>query len=175
MVTFLCGTILSTLGTGIAQESQRSERPNIVFILLDDLGFADVGFNAQLFGVETDVVTPNIDALAKRGTIFKQAYVPHPFCGPSRMGLMSGRMPHCYGGQKNLPDVAKNLEDYNDRGIPESETLISTVLKDVGYYTGCIGKWHLGSSQPFHPNTRGFDEFFRLCWWGSSILPIHHR
>ncbi len=148
-----------------------AERPNIVLILCDDLGYADVGFNAKHFGVETDVVTPNIDRLARRGTIFSQAYVPHPFCGPSRMGLLSGRMPHCFGGQKNLPDVAKNLEDYNEKGIPESETLISTVMQQAGYRTACIGKWHLGDAKPFHPNTRGFDHFFGFLGGGHQYYP----
>ncbi|MFT7512240.1 MAG: hypothetical protein ACI9QL_001448 [Candidatus Omnitrophota bacterium] len=111
--------------TALAQSS-----PNIVLIFCDDLGYADV-------------VTPHIDALARRGTIFKQAYVAHPFCGLSRMALLSGRMPPTFGGQKNLPDVAKLLEDYNQKGIPEGETLISTVLKQAGYATGCMGKWHV--------------------------------
>lgn len=155
----------------VALAEEESTRPNILLILCDDLGYADVGFNAQHFGVETDVVTPNIDSLARRGTIFTQAYVPHPFCGPSRMGLMAGRMPHCFGGQKNLPDVAKNLEDYNQRGIPESETLISTVLKQSGYRTGCIGKWHMGDAEPFHPNTRGFDEFYGFLGGGHLYYP----
>ena len=84
----------------------KAPRPNIILIFTDDLGYADVGFNADLFGVKTDVVTPNIDKLAKAGTIFKQAYVCHPFCDPSRMGLLSGRMPHTFGGQKNLPNHA---------------------------------------------------------------------
>jgi arylsulfatase A-like enzyme len=70
------------------------------------------------------------------------------------MALLSGRMPHPFGGQKNLPDVAKDLQDYNDKGIPESETLVSTVLQDAGYYTGCLGKWHLGTAAAFHPNAR---------------------
>ncbi|MFT5126151.1 MAG: arylsulfatase A-like enzyme, partial [Verrucomicrobiales bacterium] len=61
----------------------------------------------------------------------------------SRMALLSGRMPPTFGGQKNLPDVAKLLEDYNQKGIPEGETLISTVLKQAGYATGCMGKWHV--------------------------------
>ncbi len=146
-------------------------RPNILLILLDDLGFADVGYNAELFGVETNVVTPNIDALAKQGVMFKQAYVAHPFCGPSRMALLSGRMPHSYGGQKNLPNVAVNLEDYNEKGIPESETLISTVLQDAGYFTGCIGKWHLGEMKPFQPNTRGFGEFYGFLSGGHQYYP----
>lgn len=172
--TVILSLLALTIGSGSASGQSSAAtggRPNILLIFLDDLGYADVGFNADLFGVETDVVTPNIDALAKRGTIFKQAYVAHPFCGPSRMALLSGRMPHCYGGQKNLPDVAKNLEDYNERGIPENETLISTVLKEDGYSTGCIGKWHVGASKPFHPNTRGFDEFFGFVGGGHQYYP----
>lgn len=122
-------TLLANSEVSVEAQNTEEKKPNILLIFLDDLGYADVGFNAKLFGVETDVVTPNIDALANRSTIFKQAYVAHPFCGPSRMALLSGRMPHCYGGQKNLPDFAKHLEDYNEKGIPENETLMSTVLK----------------------------------------------
>lgn len=146
-------------------------RPNILLVVCDDLGYADVGFNAELFGVETDVVTPHIDALAKGGVIFKQGYVAHPFCGPSRMALLSGRMPHTYGGQKNLPDEAKHLRDYNEKGIPESETLIGTVLQGSGYATACIGKWHLGYAKLFQPNTRGFDEFFGFLGGGHMYYP----
>lgn len=179
LVLILTGSLVSVAsaeGVVIASPNQlRAEstasKPNIVLIFCDDLGYADVGFNADLFGVKTDAVTPQIDKLARGGTIFKQAYVAHPFCGPSRMGLLSGRMPHCYGGQKNLPDVAKNLHNYNSKGIPESETLISTVLKDAGYSTGCFGKWHVGSSKPFHPNTRGFDQFFGFVGGGHQYFP----
>lgn len=163
--------LVAVLFGGAHEAVAKAPRPNIIVIFTDDLGYADVGFNAELFGVETDVVTPNIDALAKAGTIFKQAYVAHPFCGPSRMGLLSGRMPHTYGGQKNLPDHAKNLADYNQRGIPTSETLISVVLQRAGYATACIGKWHLGFSKPFHPNTRGFDEFYGFLGGGHQYYP----
>lgn len=148
-----------------------SPRPNIVLILCDDLGYADVGFNAKHFGIDTDVVTPHIDALAKQGMIFTQAYVAHPFCGPSRMGLLSGRMPHCFGGQSNLPDVARNVRDFNQKGIPTSETLFSRVLQRSGYRTACVGKWHLGDSKPFHPLTRGFDEFFGFLGGGHQYYP----
>lgn len=165
ILTFLFGVIVGT------EVEAKAPRPNIILIFCDDLGYADVGFNAELFGVKTDVVTPNLDALAKAGTIFKQAYVAHPFCGPSRMGLLSGRMPHTFGGQKNLPDHAKNLADYNQRGIPTSETLMSTVLQRAGYATACIGKWHLGFSRPFHPNIRGFDEFYGFLGGGHQYYP----
>lgn len=172
VVAVLIGTFISAAADDASgQANSSAEKPNIILIFCDDLGYADVGFNADLFGVETDVVTPEIDSLARAGTIFRQAYVTHPFCGPSRMGLMSGRMQHAYGGQKNLPDVAKHLRDYNSKGIPESETLISTVLKEAGYSTGCIGKWHMGSSQPFHPNARGFDEFFGFVGGGHQYYP----
>lgn len=174
---FLSGVaslLIPLLATAYALGAEKAaDRPNIVLILCDDLGYADVGFNAQHFGVMTDVVTPNIDALAKRGTMFSQAYVAHPFCGPSRMALLSGRMPHCFGGQKNLPDVAKNLRDYNQKGIPESETLISTVLQSANYSTACIGKWHLGDAKPFHPVTRGFDQFFGFL--GGYVDYYRHR
>lgn len=169
MIRFFAIALLAFLS--FSESEADDSRPNILLIFLDDLGFADVGFNAKLFGVETDVVTPNIDALANAGTVFRQAYVAHPFCGPSRMALMSGRMPHCFGGQKNLPNESLDLEDYNEKGIPESETLISTVLQKAGYRTGCIGKWHLGVAKPFHPNNRGFDEFFGFLGGGHQYFP----
>lgn len=163
---------ISTAGSNaLAQRGTAAGGPNILLVFLDDLGYADVGFNAELFGVETDVITPNIDALAASGTVFRQAYVAHPFCGPSRMALLSGRMPHTFGGQKNLPNESLNLADYNQRGIPESETLMSTVLRDAGYATACIGKWHLGVAEPFHPNNRGFDEFFGFVGGGHQYYP----
>jgi len=163
--------LFTFFGASLVAGAETASRPNILLIFCDDLGYADVGFNAKHYGVDTDVVTPNLDALAKRGTIFSQAYVAHPFCGPSRMALLSGRMPHTFGGQKNLPDVAKNLEDYNEKGVPENETLISTVLQQSGYRTSCIGKWHMGDAKAFHPNTRGFDEFFGFLGGGHMYYP----
>lgn len=100
MTTFSAVLLAACIVNSTVNAAEKvATRPNIVLILCDDLGYADVGFNARHFGVETDVVTPNLDALAERGTIFSQAYVAHPFCGPSRMALLSGRMPHCFGGQ----------------------------------------------------------------------------
>lgn len=141
------------------------ERPNILFILADDLGYADVSFNTSA-GVTPEIVTPQLDHLATNGTIFTSAYVVHPFCGPSRMGLMSGRYPHDFGGPFNLPGTA-----YQDQGISTDETLISTVLQDSGYSTGVMGKWHMGEQPEHHPNARGFDEFYGFLgggqvYWG---------
>ena len=141
-------------------------RPNIVLILCDDLGYADVGFNGA-----QDITTPAIDALAKNGTIFSSAYVVHPFCGPSRMGLLAGRYPHSFGAPFNLPPTGSGFERYDDEGIPVGETLMGTVLQRAGYFTGAIGKWHLGFAPKFHPNQRGFDDFYGFLGGGHMYFP----
>ena len=145
-------------------------RPNILLILTDDLGYSDVGFNGA-----TDIRTPELDRLAEGGTVFSSAYVTHPFCGPSRMGLMSGRYPHTYGAPFNLPNSGQGIEEYNKEGIPVSETLISTVLQDAGYYTGAVGKWHMGIASQFHPNARGFDDYYGFLGGGHNYFPDQYR
>lgn len=147
-----------------------AERPNILVILCDDLGYADVGFNGS-----KDIKTPHLDSLAREGTIFTSGYVCHPFCGPSRMGLVSGRYPHQFGGQYNLPNSGKGMEQYNKEGIPVGETLISTVLQEAGYHTGAIGKWHMGLEPQFHPNARGFDDFYGFLGGGHLYFPEKYR
>ncbi|GAB5561408.1 MAG: hypothetical protein SynsKO_30550 [Synoicihabitans sp.] len=142
------------------------ERPNIVLILCDDLGYADVGFNGS-----PDIKTPRLDALASGGVTFKSAYVAHPFCGPSRMSLMTGRYPHAMGTPFNLPNSGHGIEAYNRLGVPVSEKLISSVLQDAGYYTGAIGKWHMGITRPYHPNTRGFDDYYGFLGGGHRYFP----
>lgn len=136
-------------------------RPNIVMVLADDLGYNDVGFQGS-----ADIKTPNLDRLAAAGTTFSSAYVVHPFCGPSRMGLLSGRYPYEFGAPYNLPPNSSGM--YTDQGMPASETMISTVLKEAGYRTGIMGKWHLGTQPEHHPNRRGFDDFYGFL--GGGIL-----
>ena len=145
-------------------------RPNIVVILCDDLGYSDVGFNGA-----TDIRTPSLDALAKAGTVCTSGYVPHPFCGPSRMGLFSGRYPHTFGAPFNLPTSRLGIDEYNRHGVPVDETLISTVLHNAGYYTGAVGKWHLGIDKPFHTNARGFDEFYGFLGGGHMYFPEKYQ
>lgn len=145
-----------------AQES----RPNILMILCDDLGYADVGFNGS-----KDIITPNIDQLANNGTKFTSAYVTHPFCGPSRAGLMAGRYPHRFGSQFNLPHDS----DDTSQGVPVEEIFISKTLQDAGYYTGAIGKWHLGEEDRFHPNARGFDDFYGFLAGGHDYFPKEYQ
>lgn len=147
-----------------------AEQPNIIVILCDDLGYADVGFNGA-----TDIVTPKLDSLAENGTIFTSAYVTHSFCGPSRMGLMSGRYPHDIGAPFNLPAASNGIAKYNAQGIDVNETLMSTVLQEAGYFTGAIGKWHMGIKPQFHPNTRGFDDYYGFLGGGHRYFPDQYQ
>ncbi len=140
-----------------------SSKPNILMILCDDLGYSDVGFNGS-----KDIPTPNLDMLAKNGTILTDAYVAHPFCGPSRASLMTGRYAHKIGAQFNLPP---NSGETIKKGIDINEIFISKVLQDAGYYTGIVGKWHLGASTGYHPSERGFNDFYGFLGGGHNYHP----
>lgn len=142
-----------------------SQKPNIVFVLVDDLGYGDLGYTGA-----TDIPTPNIDQLANQGTIFTSAYAVHPFCGPSRMGLITGRYPHKFGAQFNLADQSSIT-----KGIPENERLMSNMLQDAGYRTGLVGKWHLGDESQYHPNNRGFDDFYGFLYGGHKYFPSEYK
>jgi len=133
--------------TSFAVPSQAaSSKPNIVHIVADDLGWKDVGFNGC-----TDIKTPNIDKLAAEGATFTQFYV-QPMCTPTRACLMTGRYPFRYGLQTAvIPSVA-------DYGLDTTEWLMPQCLKEAGYETAIIGKWHLGhADKKYWPNQRGFD------------------
>ena len=136
-----------------------SSRPNILFILTDDMGYSDVGFNQVENSPVNDIVTPNLDQLATEGVVFSSAYAAHMFCGPSRAALMTGRYPHKIGSQFNLAG-------FSDHGVTTDETYVSKVLQDAGYYTGIIGKWHLGETEAYHPNNRGYDHFYGFLGGG---------
>ncbi|UXX79386.1 sulfatase-like hydrolase/transferase [Reichenbachiella carrageenanivorans] len=161
---FIASMICSLL-VGCANE--QAKQPNIVVVICDDLGYADVGFNGS-----PDITTPTLDQLAAGGTIFTSGYVAHPFCGPSRAGLMTGRYPHEYGAQFNIP---ANSGDRPGYGIPVTETFMSKMLQSAGYYTGAIGKWHLGGGAAFHPNQRGFDDFYGFLGGGHEYFPAVYQ
>lgn len=162
------GKILSALALSLLPtvSAEDAPRPNILVIMCDDLGYADVGFNGS-----TDIRTPQLDKLADSGTILSSGYVTHPFCGPSRMGFMSGRYSHSFGAPFNLPHGVEAAAAYKGVGIDVDEVLMSTALQRAGYYTGAIGKWHLGIEEQFHPNTRGFDDFFGFLGGGHNYFP----
>lgn len=100
----------------------------------------------------SDMATPNIDRLAKSGVVFTDAHITATVCSPSRAGLITGRYQQRFGHEANIPPP--------DLGMDPSEKTIGDALKLAGYTTGIIGKWHLGTSDQFHPNNRGFDEFW---------------
>ena len=120
-------------------------RPNIVYIVADDLGWKDVGFHGS------DIKTPNIDKLAAQGAELEQFYT-QPLCTPSRAALMSGRYPFRYGLQTA---VILGGQTY---GMPTDERLLPQALKEAGYKTAIVGKWHIGhGDRKYWPNQRGFD------------------
>src|SRR5258706_5103834 len=144
--------LLTALGllAGSLTAADSARKPNILFIVGDDMGFADVGFNGC-----KDIPTPNLDALAKSGVRFTNGYVSGPYCSPTRAGLMTGRYQQRFGHEFNpgpTPDPGF--------GLPLTETTLAQRLKDAGYTTGMVGKWHLGNERPFHPLSRGFQEYF---------------
>ncbi len=146
----------------ITTSNKQKATPNILLILCDDLGYSDVGFNGA-----KDIKTPALDNLAKNGTVLTSAYVAHPFCGPSRTSIMTGRYAHKIGGQFNLPRAHENA----GLGVTTKEQYISKTLQKAGYYTGAVGKWHLGTIQKYHPNNRGFDDFYGFLGGGHDYFP----
>jgi arylsulfatase A-like enzyme len=123
--------------------------PNIIFIYADDLGFGDLG----CYG--SKIPTPNLDKLATEGVLFREFFSASAVCSPARASLMTGR----YGVRAGVPDV---LYPSSTTGLSLTETTLPQVLKQAGYGTMCIGKWHLGVQDRFLPTRRGFDEFYGL-------------
>ena len=127
-------------------------RPNVIFILADDLGYADLG----CYGA-ADMKTPNIDRLAKEGVRLTDFYANGPVCTPTRCGLMTGRYQQHLGGLEwAIPPGKKHL------GLPAQEKTIAQMLREAGYATALSGKWHLGYTPDRAPNAHGFDRFFGL-------------
>lgn len=125
--------------------------PNIVFIFVDDQGYYDLG----CYGA-TEVKTPRIDAMAEAGTRFSDYYAAAPICSPSRAGLLTG----CYPRRVGNATWVHRADSRS--GIHPDELTIAELLKDNGYATACIGKWHLGFHEPFLPRNQGFDYYFGL-------------
>ncbi len=147
MRCFLFALIVALLATLPTFSAEPTKKPNIIFIVGDDMGYADVGFQGC-----KDIPTPHLDALAKSGAKFTNGYVTGPYCSPTRAGLLTGRYQTRFGHEFNPGAGAK-------MGLPLSESTIADRLKAVGYRTALVGKWHLGTDER-HPQKRGFDDFF---------------
>jgi arylsulfatase A-like enzyme len=142
----------------------RAERPpNVIVILADDLGYADLGFQGC-----QDIPTPHIDSLAASGVRCTAAYVSCPVCAPSRAGLLTGRYQQRFGFEYNPAFGPK-------AGLALEEKTIADRLRKAGYVTGAIGKWHLGKPEAFHPLERGFDEFYGFVGGGRPHFPIDEK
>ncbi len=149
--------------------------PNVIFLLADDLGYGDLG----CYGA-TDIRTPVIDRLASTGVRFSQFYSNGPECSPTRAGFLTGRYQHRVGGLEcaigngnvGRYDDAIRLRANHDLGLPVEETSIARLLKNVGYATAIVGKWHLGYEPKFAPNQHGFDHAFTST--GGGMDYFHH-
>jgi len=149
-VALAIGCVWSTVGHA---QADSEARPNVVLIISDDLGWADLG----VYGA-TDIRTPNLDRLASEGLRLTDFYANGVTCSPTRAGLMSGRYQQRYGIEAPLPGA----ERAGDRGLPATGYSLPQLLKNHGYATALIGKWHLGYVEEKSPRAHGFDYFFGL-------------
>ncbi|MDO6516963.1 sulfatase [Zobellia uliginosa] len=145
------------------------DKPNIVFILSDDAGYADFGFHGS-----KEFKTPELDKFAKNAVRFSQAYVSAAVCGPSRAGLLTGKYQQKFGFEENnVPGLmSKNGLTGDDMGLPLDQKTIADYLKEQGYRTALFGKWHQGNADRFHPTKRGFDEFYGFRGGARSYMPF---
>jgi arylsulfatase A-like enzyme len=158
-------TILFFLFTGGEDKAQKNQlKPNLILIVADDLGYADLSMHGS-----RQIPTANIDALAKGGISFTNGYVSAPVCSPSRAGLLTGKNQVRFGYDNNIGGNQPGF-DPDFLGLPLSEVTLADRLKELGYITGLVGKWHLGNEPHFHPLKRGFDEFWGYTGGGHDYF-----
>jgi len=141
-----------------------ADRPNIVVIMADDLGYADVGFQGC-----RDISTPNIDRIAAEGARFSQGYVTGCMCGPSRAGFITGRIQSTFGYYRN---AAQPLNP--QQGLPAGMKTVAHFMQDEGYVTGVVGKWHMGTADHQHPDAMGYSDWFGFLGGGLMYYPLDH-
>ena len=143
-VAAFCFSLILVCGRASADS-----RPNVLLILADDLGWADLGFQGS-----TDILSPNLDRMAAQSVRFTDGHVTASVCSPSRAGLMTGRYQQRFGHEANTPP--------QDKGMDVAQVTMADALKRLGYRTGVVGKWHLGDAEQYYPTKRGFDHFYGL-------------
>ena len=158
---FVSGAVGATVAVSLINPStaDAKSRPNILFILADDMGWADLSCYGR-----PDYQTPNLDKLAKQGIRFTNAYSAAPVCTPTRVGWITGRYPARLpvGLEEPITEKKELGERVKTVGIPREHPTISSLIKAAGYDTALVGKWHLGYLPYFSPLKCGFDEFFGI-------------
>ena len=152
--------LLALLLGGFLARTEAREKPNILVIFADDLGYGDIGVHGG-----KAVPTPHIDALAASGIRCTSGYVSAPYCSPSRAGFLTGRCQTHFGHEFN-----PHLGDETKLGLPLDQRTIADQLRTAGYATGLVGKWHQGFSPAHHPQSRGFDDYFGFLVGGHNFL-----
>lgn len=146
----------SSAAAAAAGASEDNPRPNVLLVVVDDLGWKDVGFHDPAFS------TPNLDTMVAEGVELSTFYTA-PTCTPSRAQLMTGRYSYRFGMQDSV------LHSTEPRGVPLTETFLGEKLQSVGYGTAAVGKWHLGMHMPqYLPLERGFDDFYGILTGGGG-------
>ncbi|QDT00968.1 sulfatase-like hydrolase/transferase [Adhaeretor mobilis] len=148
---------------GLALRTDAAQ-PNVIVIMADDLGYADVGFQGC-----KDISTPNIDQLAKSGARFSQGYVTGCMCGPSRAGFITGRIQSTFGYYVN---PAQPLDP--KQGLPAGIKTVAHHMQQQGYVTGVVGKWHMGTADHQHPDAMGYSDWFGFLGGGLMYYPLDH-
>ncbi len=148
--------------TNSKKEAETKQKPNVLIILTDDLGYGDISCYGQ-----QNYETPHIDNLAENGVSCTDFYVPTPYCAPSRATLLTGRFPLRHGMIRNpTPD-----RGVNDIGIGANEITLGESFQEAGYHTKCIGKWHMGHKEEFFPVKHGFDEYYGILY-SNDMRPV---
>jgi autotransporter-associated beta strand protein len=167
----LCAAVVAVWGECAATQAQ-TPKPNIVVILSDDAGYNEFGFLSALNGQTTQFETPNLDALAQQSVVSRQGYAPAPLCSPTRAGLLTGRYQQRFGFEYNL-DANGPLP--HEKALPADVMTMPQYLKQLGYSTGMVGKWHIGYEEGVNlPNDKGFDEFYGLWGGGRNYFDDFH-
>ena len=159
----LLRSLIPCLGILFHTHLPAAPKPNIVLIYIDDMGYGDIGS----FGNKVNQ-TPHLDRMAKEGNVLRQFYVANTACTPSRAALLTGTYAHRIGMDGTVCFPGEN------RGLNPKETTIAEMLKEVGYTTGCFGKWHLGDQKPFLPLAQGFDKYFGIPY-SNDMWPGNKR
>ncbi|MGE4489011.1 MAG: sulfatase-like hydrolase/transferase [Kiritimatiellales bacterium] len=162
------GVFAAGAGCLCAAPEQGNPQPNILLILADDAGYHDFGFQGDPLYRE---LTPNIDTIARDGGRFTEAYVSCNVCAPSRAGLMTGMHQQRFGFQNNDSVSNWNAKKEARFGLDLAQKTVADRLKALGYYTGIVGKWHLGYIEGYYPTRRGFDYFMGLRGGSRSFFP----